>query len=99
MTRKIKDSLEDGSKGSMSEHFNMRLLDLVTKQTIVGTSITFCGIGFLLTTAVGDVISSKSNMKYAYVMTEEIVYCARAGEGVMMMLLLYIGLSVNDAAY
>merc|ERR1711971_555729 len=97
MTRMKMQSMERRISHTKSEQSNAKLLDVIIKQTIIGTSITFCSFGFMMTTAVGEAFMK--NEKHARIITYWVSYCARGIEGVVILVLLYIGLSVNDTAY
>ena len=72
---------------------NTRILDVITKQTLIGTSVTFCSIGFAMTSFITETFGTDSPMKFT------IAYAVRAVEGVMITALLYLGLYINDAEY
>ena len=98
MTRKMTiDSLEWGTTPSFAAHSNSKLLAVIVKQTLIGISVTFCNVGFLMTTCLMEMVYD-SGMTL-YIVTYWASYCVRATEGVVIALLLYIGLSVNDKAY
>lgn len=87
-SRNIEDSLKQSS--------NTKMLDVITKQTIIGTSVSFCSVGllgFLLPASIVEAFYKDTEISIMF------AYIARAAEGVLISYLLYLGLSMNDAAY
>ena len=78
---------------AFSDRLNTRILDLITKQTIIGIPVIFCSGGFLMTEAITYALYKDSEVDYV------IGYCCRATEGMSISLLLYLGLSLNDHLY
>lgn len=78
---------------AFSDRLNTRILDLITKQTIIGIPIIFCSGGFLVTESAAYALHINSELVYV------IGYCSRAIEGVLVSLLLYLGLSLNANLY
>ena len=86
-------SLSDDIDDSLSVRSSTIILDVITKQTLIGTSIIICNVGFLLQASVEAAFLDQSSWIWM------IAYMERAIEGVAVSCLLYLGLSVNDAAY
>merc|ERR1719361_1003878 len=102
--RKLKQLVESQLTSSMSEmdlkqaldHRNHRhLLNLITKQAVIGTFVIVLNQSFataiFITFAFGTAAEANSLVTFSYIV--------RAVEGVLIAFLLYIGLAMNEGDY
>merc|ERR1712173_319365 len=80
---------------ALDQHYNVRILDVITKQTLIGTLITCSSTAFMVTTSVFYHFLHPVDTDKEYMAC----YIARAVEGMLISYLLYLGLNINDAAY
>ena len=78
---------------ALSHKSNTKILDVITKQTLLGISVTFCSAGFTLTSFASEAFGGETEWDYCK------DYVVRSVEGVMISLLLFLGLQINAAAY
>merc|ERR1719242_581522 len=78
---------------ALSQNSNSRLLDVITKQTIIGLCVVIFNAGFAFAQFIMDHFSTETPQNLT------IVYSVRAVQGVIISMLLYLGLAMNDAEY
>lgn len=72
---------------------NRKMVNVITKQSIIGISVTVISGGFALSMFITDTFNAETDTD---LMAD---YLVRAMEGLILMFLLYLGLAMNDECY
>ena len=72
---------------SLRERLNTKIVDVIVKQTLIGTTVIAISTGFLLTSCITYAINGESSKGGMF------AYSYRAIEGVQITIVLYLGLS------
>ena len=78
---------------ALDQSSHVRIMDVMTKQMVNGTSLVGSSTAFLMTTAIMAAFFTDSESSFMF------AYSARAMEGTLISCLLYLGLYVNDSIY
>lgn len=93
--RLLLDANNSGNdSASILDHVTIsRLLHVITKQTLLGISVTVINQSFATSAVIAEYNGSMTANEYA------IIYLVRGGEGAMISFLMYLGLFINNDEY